>query len=171
MPYNKATTLGDLRNIGLEQARGELVIQWDDDDWHHPQRMEIQARHWRPGAAVLLRRQYRYSLVGGHVILHEAPAGIHGTILHERAIAARYPSLRKEEDTLFLKSFPERVVVDAPASLYIRLYHGQNTWDEAHVMGRSPAMAKFTRPVTAPAELTFLQNTIRRDYAELFKSA
>ena len=39
-------TLGELRNIGLDAADGELLITWDDDDWHHPCRMEKQAAVW-----------------------------------------------------------------------------------------------------------------------------
>ncbi|MFD6813580.1 glycosyltransferase [Enteractinococcus coprophilus] len=30
------------RNIGFSQARGELVTGQDDDDWSHPQRLELQ---------------------------------------------------------------------------------------------------------------------------------
>ena len=61
VPVGSDVTLGDLRNIGLEQARGDLIIQWDDDDWHHPRRMEFQTSAWEPGTAVLLRQQIRVS--------------------------------------------------------------------------------------------------------------
>lgn len=161
-----SVTLGDLRNIGLAEARGELVIQWDDDDWHHPRRIEIQVQAWNRGAAVLLRRQYRYNLLTGAAIIYDLPSGIHGTILHERQVSAKYPSLRKEEDTLFLKQFKERVVVDTTPSLYIRLYHGANTWDQAHVMGQSPQQARLCRPVFENAEKEFLATTIAANYSQ-----
>lgn len=163
---SKHTTLGDLRNVGLAESRGDLLIQWDDDDWHHPRRIELQAQAWSKGAAVLLRRQYRYNLLTGAAIIYDLPLGIHGTILHERHAGAKYPSLRKQEDTLFLKHFKERVVIDTTPSLYIRLYHGANTWDEAHVMGLSPEQARLCRPVTDATEQSFLKRTVTANYSE-----
>ena len=35
-------TLGALRNISWQAARGEIICQWDDDDLYHPQRLERQ---------------------------------------------------------------------------------------------------------------------------------
>jgi glycosyltransferase involved in cell wall biosynthesis len=34
--------LGALRNVALAHARGRYVAQWDDDDWHHPDRLAAQ---------------------------------------------------------------------------------------------------------------------------------
>ena len=36
------TSLGALRNLSLDAADGEIVCQWDDDDFHHPRRIEAQ---------------------------------------------------------------------------------------------------------------------------------
>jgi glycosyltransferase involved in cell wall biosynthesis len=47
-------TLGDLRNLALELAYGDWLIQWDDDDWYGPERIEAQMRARRSGAAVLV---------------------------------------------------------------------------------------------------------------------
>jgi GT2 family glycosyltransferase len=35
-------TIGALRNRGCELARGEVVVLWDDDDWHGPDRLAHQ---------------------------------------------------------------------------------------------------------------------------------
>src|SRR5579863_5497970 len=35
-------SLGALRNIARENARGDVHCQWDDDDLHHPERVERQ---------------------------------------------------------------------------------------------------------------------------------
>jgi glycosyltransferase involved in cell wall biosynthesis len=35
-------SLGALRNVSLDHARGELMCQWDDDDLHHPERLRLQ---------------------------------------------------------------------------------------------------------------------------------
>src|SRR3954451_24252624 len=37
-------TLGRLRNFAIDQAQGELICVWDDDDIHHPRRLELQVR-------------------------------------------------------------------------------------------------------------------------------
>lgn len=35
-------SVGEKRNIACEQADGEFIAHWDDDDWHHPERLESQ---------------------------------------------------------------------------------------------------------------------------------
>src|SRR5690606_35063462 len=34
--------LGALRNESLDRAAGEYVVQWDDDEWYHPERVARQ---------------------------------------------------------------------------------------------------------------------------------
>src|SRR5262249_11837155 len=41
--------LGDLRNASVARANGEFVAQGDDDDWHHPERLERQIAVLRDG--------------------------------------------------------------------------------------------------------------------------
>lgn len=139
--------LGELRNIGLDQARGDYIIQWDDDDYHHPHRILYQMAHMprtKTPAAVVLCRQMRVSLVGKREAFNvEDINGIAGTVIHSRGGSPAYPrTVSKGEDTDFLKCFGDNVVLldndsdvwPGPA-LYVRVYHGRNTWDEAHVMG------------------------------------
>ncbi len=38
-----ALTLGRLRNLSVDAAAGEIVCQWDDDDYSHPERLQLQA--------------------------------------------------------------------------------------------------------------------------------
>jgi len=35
-------TLGELRNLSIASATGTYAMVWDDDDWHHPHRIEVQ---------------------------------------------------------------------------------------------------------------------------------
>ena len=35
-------SLGDMRNVSIEEATGNYVCQWDDDDLSHPARLEVQ---------------------------------------------------------------------------------------------------------------------------------
>jgi glycosyltransferase involved in cell wall biosynthesis len=167
-PFSPRTTLGDLRNIGLQHSSGDLVIQWDDDDWHDPERMEIQASFWEPGTAVLLKQQIRYSTLTRAAFLSDWRHGIHGTILHERSDRLRYPRLRKGEDSVFLAPFRQRKLVDASPVLYIRFFHGANTWDARHIMGNHTGTADSGRSELSQDELELLNFVLKEYYSDVF---
>ena len=44
-------SLGALRNVAVEHARGELLAQWDDDDLYDPERVEVQVAALESAAA------------------------------------------------------------------------------------------------------------------------
>ena len=127
-------TLGDLRNLALEFASGDWVIQWDDDDWYGPQRIEEQMAARRPGGAVLLGDIVHYSLCRQSGFRTEWSSGFPGSILHERSTGARYPSLPRGEDVVFQNQFRDITVVRSKQPLYIYRQHTQNTWEEEHIM-------------------------------------
>ena len=39
---SQKTSIGAKRNHACEQARGEFILHWDDDDWHAPHRLSLQ---------------------------------------------------------------------------------------------------------------------------------
>ena len=39
---DEVKTIGAKRNIGCQMARGDVIVNWDDDDWSHPHRIESQ---------------------------------------------------------------------------------------------------------------------------------
>jgi hypothetical protein len=43
------TRLGTKRNIACEAARGDIIVHWDDDDWHAPWRIRYQADRLEQG--------------------------------------------------------------------------------------------------------------------------
>jgi len=138
--------LGKLRNRALDIIADRFsadawVIQWDDDDWHHPNRIATQVAHARDTGfkhPVTLRHQVRCSLVTGVAFVHvaqEAAWGIHGTVLHPQT-DLRYEEVGKHEDSRFLKRFGQVEVCDNVAYLYVRFVHGNNTFSEQHIMHR-----------------------------------
>lgn len=158
-------TLGELRNLGIENARGRLVAQWDDDDFCTPDRLAAQIAAWRPGAAVCLRRQLRADLHRGeHPIVFDRPSGIEGTIVHEASTRHRYPAEAKGEDTTFWNKWAkgDRVVLANDPALYVRLYHGQNTWDREHILAARSEPRATTTP--APRSLARLVDRVRTLY-------
>lgn len=50
-------SIGHKRNLACQQAQGDIIVQWDDDDWYSPQRL---SRQLEP----LLRREAEVSALG-----------------------------------------------------------------------------------------------------------
>lgn len=138
LPKNPATTLGELRNLSLDIARGALMSHWDDDDWFHPERLTRQqaalgdrAACWM--TATLMHMDDRAWIERPYVGYFKG--GAPSTILHRRRDDIRYPAERKGEDSTFRDHWIRlgSVMMGAEhAGLLIRCFHGQNTWDRAH---------------------------------------
>jgi glycosyltransferase involved in cell wall biosynthesis len=136
-------TLGELRNVSMDVATGDLMLQWDDDDWHGPNRMSIQVLCHRPGHLTLLQRQLRLDITSGMHGLYDGAkcktcmmGGIVGTMLYDKT-TRRFRHLPKREDSRFSKPYRDgriNVIQNNDPRLYVRLYHGGNTWDKKHVM-------------------------------------
>ncbi|QDU73721.1 Glycosyl transferase family 2 [Bremerella volcania] len=139
-------TLGELRNLGLSNADGDLIIQWDDDDWYHPDRIRVQAEAWKPGHAVILNHEIICDMTSGQALV--CTVGFPGSILHEAQTTARYETLRKGEDSVFADSF-RRIHLNNNPTLYIRFWHGLNTWDRKHFQ----SLARISRPLTEDENL------------------
>lgn len=135
-------TLGELRNLALQEARGDLVAQWDDDDWYHPARIEAQVRALGDGEACVL---------GGTLVhvddvawcdrpfLGRLTGGVPGTILHRREGAPRHPALARADDAFLPRRYAERGslrVLRKAEHLFIRCFHGSNIWARRHFLRR-----------------------------------
>lgn len=135
---DKGMSIGKLRNIGLENSSGDLIIQWDDDDYYHPERIKTQVEEYNR------RKVEGYSAVVLHnIIIHDLTSGVSvrrraswrlkcfpGTILHEKTDVV-YSDLRTEEDTDFLCKLKFFVMNNDPL-LYTRMYHGYNACSRSH---------------------------------------
>ncbi|AQT60521.1 glycosyltransferase family A protein [Cellvibrio sp. PSBB023] len=132
-------TLGELRNISIESAAGDFFCQWDDDDWYHPERVELQLREILETGkmACLLSRWHMFDSITGQFYLSHYRMW-EGSILCNlnkfRNKMIVYPSISKSEDTSvieILHSMDEVCLLDLPY-LYIYTFHGSNTWDVEH---------------------------------------
>lgn len=146
-------TLGELRNIGLKKATGDAVIQWDDDDWYHPYRIEYQVSFWSDKEAVILSNEIICNIKTKEAKVCSArrwvKGGFHGTILHNSRAYFRYPNKKKGEDTQFISQFKNVKALNNDPRLYIRFWHGDNTWDLKHFNG----LSKLSRKLNAREEL------------------
>jgi glycosyltransferase involved in cell wall biosynthesis len=140
-----AASLGALRNVSVEAARGAILCVWDDDDRHHPERLAQQARALRAGEHEGLCLQHVAHYFAADRRLHVAnwiktPAGgLPSTLMCRRDASIAYPesgpSADLGEDIAPLEQLKGRsgfgLLTDAP-HLYVYVYHGGNSWGEAH---------------------------------------
>lgn len=135
-------TLGKLRNRSLQEASGDFLVQWDDDDWYHPERISIQVQTLLDGydacclsGALMHLDETPYMQ---HPYVGYLPDGIPGSIMHRTDSDIRYPHTRRAEDTVYLNEWMEKryVQLDDCSHLFIRCYHGSNTWEKDHFLRR-----------------------------------
>lgn len=135
--------LGGLRNKTLELARGEFVAQWDDDEWYHPKRLEVQAQVLLDGADLtylpdVLVHVNTPDMVESLYRSNSREAKTPGTVMHRRS-DVRYENLSRGEDSSYLQAFEDRYVLrpvpEPYTHLFIRCFHGTNTWDMNHFLG------------------------------------
>jgi glycosyltransferase involved in cell wall biosynthesis len=132
-PFYKAkagTMLGQMRNIAVEVAKGDLVCLWDDDDIHHPNRLTRQI-------AVLESVPQANACVLERVLLHWPSRGLavvsesrlwESTLLAKKKKLKRFPPTAKNE-----LNFTDLVMVQACEPwLYTYMVHGENTNDVSH---------------------------------------
>lgn len=139
---NEKLRLGALRNRAIAEARGEIVCQWDDDDWYRSDRIQRQKAHLdttrKP--VCVLRRWVVFNSATREAYLSERRAW-EGSLLAYKSALVPYPDLPRAEDTPMIEALQKRkrlVFLDAP-EIYVYTYHGSNTWDAAHfqmVIGR-----------------------------------
>jgi len=129
--------LGALRNSGLAAARGQLVCQWDSDDWHHPDRLKLQVSHHiqSGGLPTFLEWQLAYDWTTNTASSrYLGYTYIHGTILHAKPCQP-YPEVEREEDTEFQRQWPkQQVIIEHDPAIYVRFFHGENTWHRKQVL-------------------------------------
>ncbi|CAN7266377.1 glycosyltransferase family A protein [Devosia sp. LjRoot16] len=130
VPADRQLSLGLLRNVSVDQARGEIVCVWDDDDIYGVHRLErgvgalLQAR----ADAVFLRQLCLWSP-------HERLLRLSNTRVWEGSMIAfknvlpRYPDAARGEDTALVEAMLQArslALMDDPLS-YCYCIHGQNT--------------------------------------------
>ncbi|WP_050420604.1 glycosyltransferase [Bradyrhizobium tropiciagri] len=137
-------SIGAMRNLGCEQARGEVIIHWDDDDWYAPTRVSTQVRPILEDQADVtgLRDNWFFELDTWQFwrctpALHARlfVLDVHGgTLAFRRALYApycRYPELSLAEDAYFLTQLVARGarLRRLPgADVFVYLRHGTNAW-------------------------------------------
>jgi hypothetical protein len=152
-----ALTLGALRNLSLQRARGEVLCQWDDDDLYHPDRVRRQlvrlvendleavylqdVMQYFPSPGALFWTNWRGTEAKGHP----------GTLMMRQGLPVRYceegPKSRLGEDLDMALQLQARgsvgFLTDA-APLFVYVSHGKNSWSQSHhqMLASSLAISK-----------------------------
>ena len=137
---NPKLTLGELRNIAIQSCTGEYFCQWDDDDWHHRERIEVQLRFALKNhkkASLLLYWLIYDALEEDAYVSFMGPWS--GSLLCKKELITAdlcYPKIKKSEDAhftskLYMLNCVYPIVMPA---LYIYVVHGNNTWERPHFM-------------------------------------
>lgn len=144
--------LGKMRNLTIDHARGDLICQWDDDDLHHPQRLErqVEALLREEALACYLTEQLQFfeernelywtDWAGGLTPeQHPGTPVVPGTVLCRKTAPARYPEAGPHsacyEDMIFMQQLFAAGPVARHAGeayLYIYTYHGANIFPFEH---------------------------------------
>lgn len=131
-------TLGALRNRAIDAANGEYVCQWDDDDWYHTRRIELQLQSAirQNKAASILPRWLIYShpeqkAYCSNIRLWE------GSLLCKQSVLQTgpgYPSQEKGEDSVVIAwlYIQDQLAIEDRPDLYIYRHNDGNTWNQQH---------------------------------------
>ena len=135
--------LGKLRNIALDTASGDIFTQWDDDEWYHPERIEKQVEILLEGydacclEATLMHISDEEFF--NHPYIGHLRKGVPGSIMHYASEDIRYPELKRAEDSIYLEKWLKKeytMLSREKAYLFIRCFHGENTWGKKHFLTR-----------------------------------
>ncbi|MGM0593962.1 MAG: glycosyltransferase [Pseudomonadota bacterium] len=137
-------TIGAKRQQGSAAARGEIIAQWDDDDWYSSERLSRQVLPLRLGLADISGlsntlffelekwRFWRATPALYSQLFYQQVAG--GTLVYRRALWERsggYRQISLREDAEFLDmalAMGARLCRIDGRELFIYLRHGSNSW-------------------------------------------
>ncbi|HEY3402103.1 MAG TPA: glycosyltransferase [Ohtaekwangia sp.] len=138
-PDSETLTLGKKRNLAIHKSKGKYFCVWDDDDWHHPDRLirQIEALENSDARSCVLSRTLLYDVAEHKGYLSGKRQAWEATLVCEKSViggSLEYADLQKGEDSVFVAALLKQklvVAIDKP-ELYIYTHHGNNTWGRQH---------------------------------------
>jgi glycosyltransferase involved in cell wall biosynthesis/GT2 family glycosyltransferase len=137
-------TIGALRNLACQHARGDVIVQWDDDDWYGPARLSRQVADIRTGTAdltalrdatILDLERWRFWRLSPQAHRRLFVRDVHGgTLAFRRTVwerLARYPDRSLAEDAGLLDQAVRRgarLRTLSADGLFVYVRHGTNSW-------------------------------------------
>jgi glycosyltransferase involved in cell wall biosynthesis len=142
---HQGLSLGALRNLSQQRAKGEFHCVWDDDDRYHPQRLARQQEALVASGCegLCVTQVVQFFPREGELYLINWKAteaeGFPGSLMLRADAPVTYPENGPEsrlgEDTNLLAQLRARGgVAHLPDQPYLYFYqsHGANSWDDGH---------------------------------------
>jgi glycosyltransferase involved in cell wall biosynthesis len=137
--FNDRQTLGYKRNLLANEARGDILVHMDDDDFYFPSRVRhavdrlIQSQKLIAGAS-----QTFFYNVDNSVITVSGPFGQNHAIANSFAYFKEYlkshqfdNEAKAQEEPSFTNQFTEPMVQLDPFQTILGIQHNNNTWDKS----------------------------------------
>lgn len=121
-PSEKSVHAGKLINYGLDRANGDFIIHWNNNDWHHPDRIRLQMSVFEDGISI--------SWLSGTLLHMDHPELVHhpyanltrtgypGSMIHRNNPAIRLPERGKKTEYHFISKWNNFEVKKANPELY-----------------------------------------------------
>ncbi|KZN58767.1 glycosyltransferase family 2 protein [Pseudoalteromonas luteoviolacea] len=159
-------TLGDLRNLSINEAQGEYICIWDDDDTYHPDRLSVSLSELRrldvPAVAISNVIMFDERDEKAYISPHrewEASLFCSRRFLIENNL--KYPSLNRGEDTPLLEALNKNLSLIFYPHLYIYKVHSKNTCPTEHL-----SKLIYRSIPLMPHENTWIQNIVKGSLLE-----
>lgn len=151
-------SLGAQRNLSIEKANGEYICLWDDDDWYHSQRLELQYRAIDESkkAGSILIFSIVYNEVAGTAYMSSPGPKENSIMVRKSALnGIRYDDKNVGEDTPFVYSLLNENLIYSMIDpcLYIYVFTGHNTCTKEHF----DRIFQFSDPLSEEASQTVKQ--------------
>ena len=173
---DQRVTIGKKRNLACELARGDIIVQWDDDDWYGPHRVSRQVEQ-------IVSDNAEVTGIGVNLLLDlrtmqvwstrereaadplfasiEAVAG--GTLAYTKDVwrqVGGYPDASIGEDVALMQLMADggaRIVAMSNQGAYVYVRHGRNSWrfDFDPKVGPPGWNPSSPPPAMPQSELTF----------------
>ncbi len=134
--------LGAMRNRANERATGEFRCLWDDDDRHHPERLEAHYRaivSAKADASFLWEQLHFFTEERELYLLNWYPHTVPGILMYRQTELQNLetgPKAYKGEDRVFFDAYKKQggriVGVAKRPDLYLRIFHGANNTNRKH---------------------------------------
>ena len=134
----KHMSIGEMRNVGIENSNGDFMIIFDDDDTHGPSRIEFQLDIClKSNVDATLLKNFVASRNKKDRYMCSMAHGLEGSMLFRKPPSTiKYSDMNQGEDTFFKKSLLDNrykiIVLDNNHELYEYRFHGKNTVSKRH---------------------------------------
>ncbi len=159
---DRPASTGTKLNLGIEQARGDLLQKIDDDDYYHPDFLQVAAGHMPAEGRdhCLAAWDCFLILIAGENRLRYSGHGwtIGNTLLFSRNFWAQAPfrDLARGSDSHFLRDHQGSLIRICAPEHCIVVRHGANTWTDMRSGERTDDYFRrfpiYAKPLSAVVE-------------------